>query len=388
MKKILLYSLSSLAVVTFMTACSGQMTDKMAVVSTPSLSSDPCAAIDAKVLRLDRFTQVVQNTSAFHLEEKATALTVPGITVSNNRKQMLEDAEKKYAEYAAEHQKYGCESPIHTSTAQMAVVSKAALLSEPCDTIDNKLMKLDEFIAMVNHTSAFHLEEKAAALSVPGITVSNNRKQMLKDAKKKYAEYTAERQKYSCKTSIPVRSVDLADKKEVVNKPVPVSEPSTDRDEKMVKPDALTTKINHGSSVDVEEKVAAVPVAGITVKKNNVPVVRDETKKDTEHSAEHQKESAESLMTVESAQIADEKRVSRKSDVYDALDQELIELYEFTIMVNTTSAFHLQEKASALPSPGFTVSNNKKKMLKDAEKKRVELLAERQKQGCETGKKE
>lgn len=379
MKKILLYSLSSLTIVTFMTACSGQMTDKMAVVGTPSLSSDPCAAIDAKVLRLDRFTQVVQNTSAFHLEEKATALTVPGITVSNNRKQMLKDAEKKYAEYAAEHQKYGCESPIHTSTAQMAVVSKAALLSEPCDTIDNKLMKLNEFIAMVDHTSAFHLEEKAAALTVPGITVSNNRKQMLKDAKKKYAEYRAERQKYSCKTPIPTRSVDLSDKKEVVDKPLSVSEPSTDSDKKMMKPAALTAKVDQGSSVDIEEKAAAVPVAGITVKKNNMPAVGDETKKVTEHSAEHQKESA---------QIAEEKSVSRKSDVCDTIDQELIELYEFTIMVNTTSAFHLQEKASALPSPGFTVSNNKKKMLKDAEKKRVELLDERQKQGCETAKKE
>ena len=41
MKKILFYSLSSLAIMTFMTACSGQMTDKMAVVGKPSLSSNP-----------------------------------------------------------------------------------------------------------------------------------------------------------------------------------------------------------------------------------------------------------------------------------------------------------------------------------------------------------
>ena len=108
MKQTLLFTLSSFIIATLMTACTGQMADKMAVVGKPTLSSDPCAAIDKKVMRLDRFTEVVKNTSAFHLEEKATALPVPGITVSNNKKQMLRDADKKYAEYAAERQKYGC----------------------------------------------------------------------------------------------------------------------------------------------------------------------------------------------------------------------------------------------------------------------------------------
>ncbi len=379
MKYRFIYTLSSLVFVTLLTACSGQMADKMAEVGTPSLSSDPCAAIDAKVLRLDRFTQVVQNTSAFHLEEKAAALTVPGITVSTNRKKMLQDAEKKYAEYAAEHQRYGCESSIHTSTAQMAVVSKAALLSESCDTIDSKLMQVNEFIAMVNHTSAFHLEEKAAALTVPGITVSNNRKQMLKDAKKKYAEYTAERQKYSCKTPVPVRTADIAYQKEVVNKPVPVSEPSTSSDQKMMKAEALTTKVIPTHTVKVEEKAAAVPLPAMKVKANNAQELSEETKKETAPLAEHQKERT---------QIADQKAVRGNSDVCDALNNELIELYEFTIMVNNTSAFHLEEKLQAMPVPGITVSSNKKKMLRDAEKKRVELLVERQKQGCETAEKE
>ncbi len=162
MKQTLLFTLSSFAIATFMTACSGQMADKMAVVGEPTLSSDPCAAIDKKVMGLDRFTEVVQNTSAFHLEEKATALPVPGITVSNNRKQMLRDAEKKQAEYAAEREKYGCETPMHTGTTPMAdkkaVVSKPALSSNSCDAIDTKLIKLYEFTTMVKHTSAFHLE--------------------------------------------------------------------------------------------------------------------------------------------------------------------------------------------------------------------------------------
>ncbi len=384
----LIYTLSSLVVVAFLTACSGQMADKMAEVSTPSLSSDPCAAIDAKVLRLDRFTQVVQNTSAFHLEEKAAALTVPGITVSTNRKKMLKDAERKYAEYATEHQKYGCESPIHTSTAQMAAVSKAALLSEPCDTLDKKLIKVNEFITMVNHTSAFHLEEKAAAMPVPGITVSNNRKQMLKDAKKKYAEYTEERQKYSCKTPIPIRTADIAYNKEVVNKPIPVPESSTARDQKMMKPDTLTTKVIPENTVDVEEKAAAVPLSVMALKPNKEEELSDEKKKEIAPLAERQKERAEAVMTTESTPIADKKTRQGNSDVCDALNKELIELYEFIIMVNTTSAFHLEEKLQAMLVPGITVSNNKKKMLKDAEKKRVELLSKRQKQGCESAEKE
>ena len=71
----------------------------------------------------------------------------------------------------------------------------------------------------------------------------------------------------------------------------------------------------------------------------------------------------------------------------EKLDKKLIRLDEFTTMVNNTSAFHLEEKASALPVPGITVSNNKKKMLRDAEKKSVALLAERQKYACETSTK-
>ena len=107
MKQTLLYTLSFFVIAIFMNACSSQMADKMAVVGEPTLSSDPCAVIDEKVLRLDRFTEVVQNTSAFHLEEKAAAIQVPGITVSNNKKQMLRDAEKKEGEYAEQHQKNG-----------------------------------------------------------------------------------------------------------------------------------------------------------------------------------------------------------------------------------------------------------------------------------------
>jgi hypothetical protein len=107
MKQTLLFTLSSFAIVTSMTGCGGQM----AVVGKPSLSSEPCAAIDKKLIKLDEFTTMVNNTSAFHLEEKATALITPGITVSNNKEQMLRDANKKREELSVERQKYGCETP-------------------------------------------------------------------------------------------------------------------------------------------------------------------------------------------------------------------------------------------------------------------------------------
>lgn len=395
MKQTLLYTLSFFAIATFMTACSGQMADKMAVVGEPTLSSDPCAAIDEKVLRLDRFTEVVQNTSAFHLEEKATAIPVPGITVSNNKTKMLRDAEKKQAEYASERQKYGCETSMSTGTAQMAdkktVVSKPALSSNACDTIDNKLMQLDEFITMVNHTSAFHLEEKATALPVPGITVSNNKKQMLRDAKKKQGELLQERQKQGCETPSPVGTEQMQDKKTVINKPALSSDPSADTDKKMMRPDALTTKVHSARTVPVEVKTAALPVPEITANHSKEPMVGDAKKKQAEPEAERQKFAGETPVPDGTVHMNDQKEVTRQStvssDACDTINKKLIELYEFTIMVKNTSAFHLQEKAAALPVPGITVSNNKKKMLQDAEKKGVELLAEREKQGCGTSTK-
>jgi len=301
MKQTLLYTLSSFVIVIFMTACSNQVADKMAVVGNPTLSSDTCAAIDQKVMRLNRFTEVVKNTSAFHLEEKATAIPVPGITVSNNRKQMLRDAEKKQAKYAAERQKYGCDTSIPTFAAKMPekkeVVNKPVPVSEPSADSDKKMMKPVEFATKVNHTSAVHVEEKAAALPVPRITVNHNKEQMISEQKKKDTELEVERQKYADELPIPAGTAQMADKKAVVSKP------------------------------------------------------------------------------------------ASSSDACDTIDKELIKLYEFMIMVNNTSAFHLEEKAAALSVPGITVSNNKKKMLKDAEKKRTELLAERQKYSCDTSNK-
>jgi hypothetical protein len=389
MKQTLLYSLASFLLVTFMTACSGQIADEMAVVGNPGLSSDPCAAIDEKVLRLDRFTEVVKNTSAFYLEEKATAIQVPGITVSNNKKQMLKDVEKKYAEYAAEYQKYGCKTTKDRSTEQMADKEAggfaAALLDSPCDTIDKKLVRVHEFTVMVNNTSAFYLEEKATAMPVPGITVSNNKKQMLRDAKRQEAELLQERQKQGCKAPVPSYTSPTPEKKEVVNKPALSAQPSADSDQKMMKTDDLTTK-SSSNTAHMEDKVAAVPVPPkSTVSKNNDKMPSEEKKKDTEVTVEHHNDTVVAPQHVDSAKtaVASESALSSAEDCA-ALDKELIKLDEFMIMVNNTSAFHLEEKAQAMPVPGITVSNNKKKMLRDAQRKRAELLEEREKYGCGT----
>jgi len=394
---------------------SDTFTDTLAVVGSPSLSSDPCTAIDKKLIRLDAFRDMVNNTSAFHLEEKAEALAVPGITVSNNKKKMLRDAEKKYREYTAERQKYGCDGTIllpepstvidkqpveqeeittkvndtssDTFTDTLAVVGSPSLSSDPCTAIDKKLIRLDAFRDMVNNTSAFHLEEKAEALAVPGITVSNNKKKMLRDAEKKYREYTAERQKYGCDGTIRAST----DKKAVVSQPVVSPKPSAAIDKKPVKQEEVRTNVNKTRTVHVEEKAEVLPEPEITVSKKKEPTPKVEEKKPEAIEVEHPKHATESPAPVPVAQTVEKKEVVSKpvlstssSDSCVTIDKKLIKLYEFMIMVNNTSAFHLEEKAEALSIPGISVSNNKKKMLRDAEKKRVEYAKERQKYGCET----
>jgi hypothetical protein len=297
MKQPLLITLFSLAISSFVIASTDTFTDKTAVVGSPSMSSDPCTVIDKKVLRLDRFTEVVQNTSAFHLEEKATALPVPGITVSNNKKKMLRDAKKKYAEYAAERQKYGCDTAMTSSTDKKGFVSKPALSSAPSAAIDKKPVKQDKVTSMVNNTSTVRVDDKDAALPVSASTASNKKEQMPKVEKKKAETIKVEHTKYAAETPTQVTTVQTAEKKAVVSKPV---------------------------------------------------------------------------------------LSSNASDSCAAIDKKLVKLYQFTMMVNNTSAFHLEEKASALSVPGISVSNNKKKMLRDAEKKGKELLKERQKYGCDT----
>lgn len=71
-----------------------------------------------------------------------------------------------------------------------------------------------------------------------------------------------------------------------------------------------------------------------------------------------------------------------------AIDKKLIKTDKFIAQVQEMSDFHLEEAAIALPSPQFTESNNKKRMLRDANKKRAALLEEHKRRGCETFKKQ
>ena len=376
MKQTLFLALFSLATMT--TVSFGQM----GIVDYLSSSSYPCDTIDKKIIELDQFTEVVKNTSAFHLEEKINALPSPGFTVSNNRKQMLRDAKKKRAEYVAERQKEGCKTPMPA-----VQVADKVVMTDSCAAIDQKIVRLDRFTEVVKNTSAFHLEEKAGALPSPGLTVSNNRKQMLRDAKKKRAEYVAERQKEGCKTPMP--AVQVADKVVVAAN---ISSPSisdTAIDKEPKKAEDKTT-VNNTTTLGVEKKVAVLPVPKTTVtvsnEKEQMPK-NEVVKKTTAPTSEPQKYEAKAPMNAVTPKVADKTAVAQKSsispEVCNSIDKEFIKLNEFTTMVKNTSAFHLEEKISALPSPGFSVSSNKKKMLRDAKKKRTELLEEYKKAGCE-----
>lgn len=103
MQKTLLMTLSTLTLVTLFTGCAQV---------TPSLNIDneeECLTVQKNLLKVEKFTTTVEKTSAFHLEEAAVAMSVPKITVSNNKRQMLRDAAKRKKELEAEQRELGCE---------------------------------------------------------------------------------------------------------------------------------------------------------------------------------------------------------------------------------------------------------------------------------------
>jgi len=84
-------------------------------------------------------------------------------------------------------------------TGQMASVGSSSADNEKeCIALDKKLIKVDQFLEVVNTQSAFHLDEAAIAVIKPTITQSNNKPRMIKDGKKKRADLLAERQKLGC----------------------------------------------------------------------------------------------------------------------------------------------------------------------------------------------
>ena len=104
MKKVIAGSLASISATILMTGC-GQ--------TVPGISSstnfNECATINKKLVQVDEYIIKVDSMSAFHLEEAALALENPKISTSNNKKDMLKDANRKKEALLADSQKHGCE---------------------------------------------------------------------------------------------------------------------------------------------------------------------------------------------------------------------------------------------------------------------------------------
>lgn len=106
MKHTFLLTLFSFAAITLLTGC----TEKMASVGLSSADKDKeCMTLNKKLRKVEQFLETVNNQSAFHLEEAASAVPTPNITYSNNKPRMLKDGNKKRANLLEERQKLGCE---------------------------------------------------------------------------------------------------------------------------------------------------------------------------------------------------------------------------------------------------------------------------------------
>jgi len=103
MKKACLITLSTLTFSTLFTAC-GQVT-----VPHNIDTEAECLTVQRNLYKVEKFTTMVEHTSAFHLEEAAVAMNVPKISTSNNKRQMLRDAAKRKRALEAEQKELGCE---------------------------------------------------------------------------------------------------------------------------------------------------------------------------------------------------------------------------------------------------------------------------------------
>ena len=107
MKRIITMGLTSVTLLVLMTGCG---------LSVPELSSkssfDECGDISKKLIQVDQFLINVNKTSAFHLEEAATALENPRVSTSNNKKEMLRDGKRKKAKLLEEQRKLGCKPQV------------------------------------------------------------------------------------------------------------------------------------------------------------------------------------------------------------------------------------------------------------------------------------
>ena len=103
MNKMMMTGLAAVTFFLILTGC-GQTVPGMQSKS----SFNECADINKKLLQTDEFILKIERTSAFHLEEAALALQNPRVSTSNNKKDMLKDANRRKAKLLADSQTYGC----------------------------------------------------------------------------------------------------------------------------------------------------------------------------------------------------------------------------------------------------------------------------------------
>jgi hypothetical protein len=78
------------------------------IVANPYKMAKSCESIDQSLEKLDRYILVVENSSAFHLEEASVAYEIPGVTISNHKKHMLRDAKSYREELISKHRAMEC----------------------------------------------------------------------------------------------------------------------------------------------------------------------------------------------------------------------------------------------------------------------------------------
>ncbi len=106
MIKIVTMGLSALSLAVVMTGC-GQ---NVPIIVNNMNNEDKCDAHNRQLLKVDQYLVTVEKTSAFHLEEAAVALENPQISTSNNKKDMLRDANRRRTNILADMKIHGCES--------------------------------------------------------------------------------------------------------------------------------------------------------------------------------------------------------------------------------------------------------------------------------------
>jgi len=82
--------------------------------------------------------------------------------------------------------------------------------------------------------------------------------------------------------------------------------------------------------------------------------------------------------------VDDEEQINKTASQSECatLEKKLAEVDAFESTLNSTRAFHLEELGYTITKTEITRSTNKVKMLKDAKKRRAELQAEQQENGC------